>query len=89
MDDKKLTDSGKINITSDNPTVEIDYVIQNPTIQPVADGTVQADFHTLSIDLDAAGPHTVSEENIENVARICESFDGAVEHIDVLGFHHP
>ena len=39
--------------------VEIDYVIQNPTIQPVADGTVQADFHTLSIDLDAAGPHTV------------------------------
>ena len=59
VDDKKLTDSGKINITSDNPTVEIDYVIQNPTIQPVADGTVQADFHTLSIDLDAAGPHTV------------------------------
>ena len=46
-------------LTSDNPTVEIDYVIQNPTIQPVADGTVQADFHTLSIDLDAAGPHTV------------------------------
>ena len=46
VDDKKLTDSGKINITSDNPTVEIDYVIQNPTIQPVADGTVQADFHT-------------------------------------------
>jgi len=30
---------------------------------------------------------TDSEENIENVARICESFDGAVEHIDVLGFH--
>ena len=59
VDDKKLTDSGKINITSDNPTVEIDYVIQNPTIQPVADGTVQADFHTLSIDLDAAGPHTL------------------------------
>lgn len=59
VDDKKLTDSGKINITSDNPTVEIDYVIQNPTIQPVAEGTVQADFHTLSIDLDAAGPHTV------------------------------
>ena len=25
------------------------------------------------------------EENIENVARICESFDGAVEHIDVAG----
>ena len=30
---------------------------------------------------------TDSEENVENVARICESFDGAVEHIDVLGFH--
>lgn len=30
---------------------------------------------------------TSSEENVENVAKICESFGDAVEHIDVLGFH--
>ena len=30
---------------------------------------------------------TDSEENVENVAKICESFGDAVEHIDVLGFH--
>lgn len=30
---------------------------------------------------------TSSEENVENVARICESFGDAVEHIDVLPFH--
>ena len=30
---------------------------------------------------------TDSEENVENVARICETFGEAIEHIDVLGFH--
>lgn len=30
---------------------------------------------------------TDSEENVENVAKICEEFGSAVEHIDVLGFH--
>lgn len=30
---------------------------------------------------------TSSEENVENVARICERFGDAVEHIDVLPFH--
>ena len=30
---------------------------------------------------------TDSEENVENVARICEQFGDSVEHIDVLGFH--
>lgn len=30
---------------------------------------------------------TDSEENVENVAKICESFGDAVEHIDVLPFH--
>ena len=30
---------------------------------------------------------TDAPENVENIARICESFDGAVEHIDVLPFH--
>lgn len=30
---------------------------------------------------------TDSEENVENVAGICESFGDAVEHIDVLPFH--
>ena len=30
---------------------------------------------------------TDSVENVERVARICEEFDGAVEHVDVLGFH--
>lgn len=30
---------------------------------------------------------TDSEENVENVAKICEEFSSAVEHIDVLGFH--
>ena len=30
---------------------------------------------------------TDSEENVENVARICESFGDAVKHVDVLGFH--
>ena len=33
-----------------------------------------------------AGPDRL-EENVENVAKICESFGDAVEHIDVLGFH--
>ena len=30
---------------------------------------------------------TSSEENVEKVAEICDSFGDAVEHIDVLGFH--
>ncbi|KFF30857.1 pyruvate formate-lyase activating enzyme [Bifidobacterium bombi DSM 19703] len=30
---------------------------------------------------------TDSVENVENVAKICERFGDAVEHIDVLGFH--
>ena len=30
---------------------------------------------------------TDAEENVENVARICETFGDAVEHIDVLPFH--
>ena len=30
---------------------------------------------------------TDAEENVENVARICEEFGGAIEHIDVLNFH--
>ncbi|WP_314686861.1 pyruvate formate-lyase-activating protein [uncultured Bifidobacterium sp.] len=30
---------------------------------------------------------TDSVENVENVARICERFGDAVEHVDVLGFH--
>lgn len=30
---------------------------------------------------------TDSEENVENVAKICEQFRSAVEHIDVLPFH--
>lgn len=30
---------------------------------------------------------TDSEENVENVAKICETFGDSVEHIDVLGFH--
>jgi pyruvate formate lyase activating enzyme len=30
---------------------------------------------------------TDSEENVENVAKICESFGDSVEHIDVLPFH--
>lgn len=30
---------------------------------------------------------TDAEENVERVARICEGFGDAVEHIDVLGFH--
>ena len=30
---------------------------------------------------------TDSEENVEKVAEICDSFGDAVEHIDVLGFH--
>ena len=30
---------------------------------------------------------TDSEENVENVAKICASFGDAVEHVDVLGFH--
>ena len=30
---------------------------------------------------------TSSEENVENVAKICETFGDALEHIDVLPFH--
>lgn len=30
---------------------------------------------------------TDSEENVENVARVCEQFKEAIEHIDVLPFH--
>lgn len=30
---------------------------------------------------------TDSEENVERVAQICETFGDSVEHIDVLGFH--
>lgn len=30
---------------------------------------------------------TDAEENVENVAKICETFGDALEHIDVLGFH--
>lgn len=30
---------------------------------------------------------TDSEENVENVAKICEQFRSAIEHIDVLPFH--
>ncbi|MBT1176872.1 pyruvate formate-lyase-activating protein [Bifidobacterium callimiconis] len=30
---------------------------------------------------------TDSEENVENVAKICASFGDALEHVDVLGFH--
>lgn len=30
---------------------------------------------------------TDSEENVENVARVCEQFKDAIEHIDVLPFH--
>jgi pyruvate formate lyase activating enzyme len=30
---------------------------------------------------------TDSEENVENVAKVCEQFKGVVEHIDVLSFH--
>ena len=30
---------------------------------------------------------TSAEENVENVAKICETFGDAVEHIDVLPFH--
>ena len=30
---------------------------------------------------------TDSVENVENVARICEQFRSAIDHVDVLGFH--
>lgn len=30
---------------------------------------------------------TDDPENVEGIARICEEFKGAVEHIDILGFH--
>lgn len=30
---------------------------------------------------------TDDEENVDQVAQICQQFDGAVEHVDVLGFH--
>ena len=54
-----LTENSRLDTNLTNPEAKVNYVIQNPTIAPTADGIVQEDFYNLSITLGDGKEHSV------------------------------